>query len=134
MGRWWGSSKEKIQGLPWRWVPWVLSHPALESWAFELREQLLPCVLGMGPGSFPIWGLLGSTELKRHQKGIWAAPQGMGNFERTIITRLSAREVGDENSGDGGWHVLSLYCLPGVSALHTFCITPCRASSPLYNN
>jgi len=42
MGSWWGSSKEKIQGLPWKWVPWVLSYPALESWAFELREQLLP--------------------------------------------------------------------------------------------
>ena len=56
------------------------------------------------------------------------------HFQRTIITRLSARKVGDENDGDGGWNVLTLYCLPGASALHTFCITPCRASSPLYNN
>lgn len=35
-----------------------------------------------------------SGQLRRH-----------GELQRTI-TRLSAREVGDENSGDGGWHVL----------------------------
>ena len=91
----------------------------------------------MGPGSFPVWGLLGSAGLKRHQKGIWAAPQGVGDMAslpKDNNNQTECTKVGDENDGDGGWNVLTLYCLPGASALHIFCITPCRASSPLYNN
>lgn len=90
---------------------------------------------GDGPGLlFQSGDYLVPQNLRGIRKASEAAPQSMGNFERTIITRLSAREVGDENSGDGGWHVLSLYCLPGVSALHILHHTLPGHHPHFYNN
>lgn len=47
----------------------------------------------------------------------WMALQGAGERHpvmATRLTRLSTLKVDSESKGDDGWHLLNLYCLPGM--------------------